>query len=90
MDYVLRLSLGVKRNKNGIVFGFKLPTELQKLPREIQHKKRIFIMTIAVFETINYWYWHDPPTIIFNREYLIDVLENGITHIDWTSYQERL
>lgn len=70
-----------------IDFWFKLPAELQMLPQEVQHKKRIFMMTVAVFETINYWCWHDWYHILLNREALIGVLENGSISINWTSYQ---
>lgn len=82
--YTSLMRMGIKPKIN---FWFKLPTELQRLPQEEQYKKRIFMMTIAVFETINYWcsyYWYH---IVFNRESLIDVLENGSICIDWTSYQ---
>ena len=82
--YTLPMRLGIKLKIN---FWFKLPTELQWLPQEEQYKKRIFMMTIAVFETINYWcsyYWYH---IVFNRESFIGVLENGSISIDWTSYQ---
>lgn len=49
------------------------------------------MMTIAVFETINYWcsYWYYAP-ISFNRDSLIDVLENGSISINWASYQLQL
>lgn len=90
-DYLRYLVLlGVMQNKNGINFWFKIPTEMQELPSEMRRKKRIFMMTIAVFETINYWCWYDSSFISFNRESLIDVLENGFIHIDWTSYQRPL
>lgn len=78
----------VKQNK--IKFWFKLPADLQMFPQEIQHKKRIFLMTVAIFETINYWCWHDSPFLIFNKEQLINVLENGSVNIDWKFYQQSL
>lgn len=49
------------------------------------------MMIIAVFETINYWCSYDwYQNILFNRESLIDVLENGSILIDWASYQRPL
>lgn len=86
--YTLLMKFGIKLK---IDFWFKLPTELQMLPQEVQHKKRIFMMTIAVFETINYWcsYWYYAP-ISFNRDSLIAVLENGSISINWESYQLQL
>lgn len=88
MDYVRHMLLGVKRNEKGIAFWFKLPAEIQMFPQKMQHKKRVFMMTVAVFETINYWCWHDSVSISFNGESLIDVLENGSIHVDWASYQQ--
>ena len=82
--YASLMRMGIKLKIN---FWFKLPTELQLLPQEEQYKKRIFMMTIAVFETINYWCWYYWYHIVFNSKSLIDVLENGSISIDWTSYQ---
>lgn len=85
--YTLPMRLGIKLK---IDFGFKLPAELRSLPESMQSKKKIFMMTIAIFETINYWcsyYWYH---IVFNREFLIDVLENDSINIDWTSYLRAL
>ena len=45
-------------------------------------------MTIIVFETINYWCWHESPrNITFSRENLKRILRNGNIYIDWNSYQ---
>lgn len=86
--YTFSMGLGIRPK---IDFWFKLPAELQRLPQEVQYKKMIFMMTIAVFETINYWcsYWYYAP-ISFNRDSLIDVLENGSISINWESYQLQL
>ncbi len=44
-------------------------------------------MTIAVFETINYWFWYDHNiSIVFNKETLSHALECGKIYIDWDSY----
>lgn len=86
--YTLLMRSGIKLK---IDFWFNLPIELQMLPQEVQYKKRIFMMTVAVFETINYRcsYWYYAP-ISFNRDSLIDVLENGSISINWASYQLQL
>lgn len=63
--YTPLIRMGIKLKIN---FWFKLPSELHRLPQEEQCKRRIFMTTIAVFETINYWcsyYWYH---IVFNRE----------------------
>lgn len=56
----------------------------------ISCKKRnyiAFIMTIAVFETINYWCCHNSPlAIMLNSENLYNVMKSGIINIDWDSY----
>lgn len=51
-------------------------------------KERAFKMTIAVFETINYWcYYTDPLRITLTREDLLNKLINGSIYIDWNSYK---
>lgn len=84
--YTLFMKFGIKLK---IDFWFNLPIELQMLPQEVQYKKRIFMMTVAVFETINYWCSYYAP-ISFNGDSLIDVLENGSISINWESYQLQL
>lgn len=54
-------------------------------------KERAFKMTIAVFETINYWCnFTDPLRITLTREDLLQTLINGRIHIDWNSYKFNL
>ena len=68
-------------------FWFKLPEELYNLPKGIQQMGMIYMNTIAVFETINYWCWHDAPlSVSFNKDNLLSVLESGDIDIDWTNY----
>lgn len=51
-------------------------------------KERAFKMTIAVFETINYWCYHtDPLRITLTKEGLRDILMHAKIHIDWDSYK---
>ena len=51
-------------------------------------KDVVYKMTIAVFETINYWCWHESLlNITFNREELKRTLRYGSICIDWNSYQ---
>ena len=46
-------------------------------------KSRTYRMTIAVFETINYWCEKNYPTPIdFTKESLLDVLMHGHKHFD--------
>ena len=48
---------------------------------------RLYYLTIAIFESINYWCWHDAPVqITFDFEGLKDVLRYGDIQIDWDSY----
>ena len=54
-------------------------------------KERAFKMTIAVFETINYWcYYTDPLRITLTKEELLNTLKYGRIHIAWNSYKFNL
>lgn len=47
----------------------------------------LFKITIAIFETINYWcWWEAPVSIDFNRTNLIKNLANAEIDIDWSFY----
>lgn len=47
---------------------------------------RIYRITVAVFESINYWCWHDSPLqITFSESELANCLQYPI-HIDWEKY----
>lgn len=68
-------------------FWYKLPEELYNLPKGIQQMGMIYMNTITVFETINYWCWHDAPVpVTFNKDNLLSVLESGKIDIDWSNY----
>lgn len=68
-------------------FWLKLPEELYNLPKGIQQMGIIYMTTIAVFETINYWCWHDAPvSVTFDKNNLLSVLANGNMDIDWSNY----
>lgn len=68
-------------------FWFKLPEDLYNLPKGIQQMAMIYMNTIVVFETINYWCWHDAPvSIIFNEDNLLSVMACGKLDIDWSNY----
>lgn len=57
------------------------------LPSYIKNKACIYMMTIAIFETIAYWCWHDAPLqIVFNELNLKGILKNGNINIDWSQY----
>jgi len=68
-------------------FWYILPEEFDSLPKGVQPLVKIYMMTIAIFETINYWCWHDAPIpITFNKSNLMDTLKYGRINIDWSSY----
>lgn len=51
-------------------------------------QERAFKITIAVFETINYWcYYTNPVRITLTEENLIQTLKYGNIHIKWDSYK---
>lgn len=50
-------------------------------------RNKSYNMTIAVFETINYWCWYNHNVgIVFNRQSLINTLEGGRIEINWNTY----
>ena len=68
-------------------FWYKPPQELYSMPKGVQEFGMIYMNIIAVFETINYWCWHDAPvSITFNKENLLSVLACGSITIDWSNY----
>lgn len=70
-------------------FWFLQSEQCKTLGLEESKSKRLYHMTIAIFETINYWCWHDAPVqIAFDSEGLKEVLRYGNIHIDWNSYEK--
>ena len=70
-------------------FWFLQSEQCKALGLEESKSKRLYYITIAIFETINYWCWHDAPVqITFDSEGLIEVLRLGNIHIDWNSYEK--
>lgn len=70
-------------------FWFLQSEQCKTLGLEESKSKRLYHMTIAIFETINYWCWHDAPIqIAFDSEGLKEVLRYGNIHIDWNSYEK--
>ena len=70
-------------------FWFLQSEQYKALDLDESKNKRLYYMTIAIFETINYWCWHDAPVqITFDSEGLKEVLRYGNIHIDWNSYEK--
>lgn len=70
-------------------FWFLQSEQYKALDLDESKNKRLYYMTIAIFETINYWCWHDAPVqITFHSEGLKEVLRYGNIHIDWNSYEK--
>ena len=70
-------------------FWFLQSEQCKALVLDESKSKRLYYMSIAIFETINYWYWHDAPVqITFNFEGLKGVLRHGSICINWNSYKK--
>ncbi len=70
-------------------FWFIQSEQYKALVLEESKSKRLYYMTIAIFETINYWCWHDAPVqITFDSEGLQGVLRYRSISIDWNSYKK--
>ena len=70
-------------------FWFLQSEQYKALDLDDSKGKRLYYMTIAIFETINYWCWHDAPVqISFDSEGLKEVLRYGSINIDWNSYKK--
>ena len=72
-------------------FWFLQPEQCLALGLEESKSKRLYYITIAIFETINYWCWHDAPVqITFDSEGLKGGLRYGRINIDWNSYKKTM
>lgn len=70
-------------------FWFILSDQYKNLGVDDSRAKGHYYMTIAIFETINYWCWHDAPNaIIFDFQGLQQALKYGNIQIDWDSYEK--
>lgn len=69
-------------------FWFLQSEQCKALVLDESKNKRLYYITIAIFETINYWCWHDAPVPIFDSEGLKGVLRYGSINIDWNSYEK--
>ena len=68
-------------------FWFLQSEQCKVLGLDESKSKRLYYITIVIFETINYWCWHDAPLqITFDSEGLKCVLRYGNINIDWNSY----
>lgn len=68
-------------------FWFLQSEQYRTLGLDELKNKRLYCVTIAIFESINYWCWHDSPVqVTFSFEELKNVLKHGNIVIDWSSY----
>lgn len=94
VDYMMTIcGYGYLGEKNVVLdesdFWLLQSEQCKTLGLEESKNKRLYYITIAIFETINYWCWHDAPVqITFNSEGLKEVLRYGNIHIDWNSYEK--
>lgn len=69
-------------------FWFFQSEQCKPLGLDESESKRLYYITIALFETINYWCWHEAPLpITFDSKGLEGVLRYGRIYIDWYSYE---
>ncbi len=69
-------------------FWFQQSELYKDLGLDKSKNKRLYYVTIAIFETINYWCWYDAPVhITFDSDGLKEVLKYGNIAIDWNSYE---
>ena len=94
VDYMMTIcGYGYLGEKNVVLyesdFWLLQSEQCKTLGLEESKNKRLYYITIAIFETINYWCWHDAPVqITFNSEGLKEVMRYGNIHIDWNSYEK--
>ena len=70
-------------------FWFLQSEQYKNLNLEGSKGKRLYYVTIALFETINYWCWHYAlVSITFDYKGLKEVLAFGNISIDWDSYEK--
>lgn len=74
----------VSRNHD---FWLQMPQEVEVLPEQMQILTKVYMMTIGVFETINYnLYYEAPVSVTYSKESLCDLLKHGSIHIEWGDY----
>lgn len=70
-------------------FWFLQSEQYKALVLDESKIKRLYYITIAIFETINYWCWNDAPVqITFESDGLKRVLRYRNINIDWNSYEK--
>lgn len=70
-------------------FWFLQSEQYKNLKLEGSKGKRLYYVTIALFETINYWCWHGAQVSnTFDSKRLMKVLAFGNIGIDWYSYEK--
>ena len=73
--------------RSDVHFWYKVPDELKSLPKGVQSMSYIYMITIVIFETINYRCWHNYHVgVELNRESILELLEYGEINIYWDQY----
>ncbi len=68
-------------------FWFLNSLDYQELCANGPQWNRVYYVTIAMFETLNYWCWHSAPlSITLNADTLTTVLKEGEIYIDFSAY----
>jgi len=72
---------------NNCDFWFLNSLDYQELCANKPQQDRVYYITIAIFETLNYWCWHSAPlSITLNADTLATILKEGVIHIDFSAY----
>lgn len=68
-------------------FWFLNSLNYQELCANGPQRDRVYYVTIAIFETLNYWCWHSAPLpITLNMDTLATILKEGKVYIDFSAY----
>lgn len=68
-------------------FWFDAEEHLSNIPLYFRYNISIYMRTIAIFETIAFWCWHNAPLqITFDEMSLKDMLQNGRISINWSEF----
>lgn len=89
VEYLLDTSgiFGSNLSYSSCDFWFLNSLDYQELCINRPRRDRVYYVTIAIFETLNYWCWHDAPLpITFNADTLATTLKEGGIYIDFSAY----
>lgn len=89
IGYMIEVSGVWHEPSNNCDFWFLNSLDYQELCANGPQWNRVYYVTIAVFETLNYWCWHSAPlSITLNADILAKILKKGKIHIDFSAYDE--